>query len=274
MTRAQRFRYQMFVRARNFAAAHPGLFPPHSRIGQAFARVAAEVAAIESHGKDHVVGTAEARRVKAATRAAVFNYMKTLALAARRVTRPDPKENPFRVPRGRNLDRELATARAFIEQVHARQSEFVAFGLPPTFLSDFTTLVDDLQQAVDGRLSSRARRSKALAGIQSAIARGSEVIRDLDALLAIALRDDSDTYAAWTAVRRIDGLASSSRKPKNAASTVATPEGATAEPAAAMQTAADDPAVEPVDAPKAETPAAPTSEALAAVTPPVLGKAS
>jgi hypothetical protein len=264
----------MFVRARNFAATHQGLFAPHSKIGQAFARVAAEVAAIESHGKDHVVGTAEARRVKAATRAAVFNYMKTLALAARRVTRPDPKENPFRMPRGRNLDRELATARAFIEQAHARRTEFVEFGLPPTFLSDFTALVDDLREAVDSRLSSRARRSKALAGIQSAIARGGEAIRDLDALLAIALRDDSDTYAAWTAVRRVDGPGSSSRRPKNAASTVATAEGATVEPVAAREATTAEPVVEPIDAPAAETPAALTSDGLVVAPPAVLGKAS
>jgi hypothetical protein len=213
-------------------------------------------------------------RVSVTPTCASMTVTGVLALAARRVTRPDPKENPFRVPRGRNLPRELATARAFIEQAHARRTEFVDFGLPPTFLSDFTTLVDDLQQAVDGRLSSRAQRSKALAGIQSAIARGSEVIRDLDALLAIALRDDSDTYAAWTAVRRIDGLASSSRKPKNAASTVATTEGTTAEPAAAVKAVAAEPVVEPVDAPEAATPAGPTSEALVAVPPPVLGKAS
>lgn len=268
MTRAQRFRYQMFVRVRDFGAAHTLLFPEQSKIGQAFARVAEEVTAIETHGKDHVVGTAEARRVKAATRAAVFNYMKTLALAARRVTRPDVKENPFRLSRGRNLARELATARAFIEQAHTRQDEFIEFGLPTTFLSDFTALVNNLQQAVDGRLGSRARRSKALAGIRNAIARGTEVIRDLDALLAIALRDDPDTYAAWSAVRRIEGLASSSRTVTNVASTLtALPEVATTAPVVAPAAAVD---AEPATAKAAEPalPASSTPVAPADVAPP------
>jgi hypothetical protein len=252
VTRAQRFRYEMFVRVRDFGAAHMTLFPETSRIGQAFARVAGEVAAIEEHRKDHVVGTAEARRVKATTRAAVFDYMKTIALAARRVTRPDVKENPFRVPSRRNLELELATARAFIEQAEQRHDEFVAFGLPATFLSDFTTLVDNLQQAVDGRLGSRALRRKASAGTRSAIARASEVIRDLDALLAIALHQDPDTFAAWSAARRIEGLASASRTVRNAASTLA----------ALPETTATGPVAEPAREPTTQAPPSAPSEAL------------
>jgi hypothetical protein len=254
----------MFVRARDFGAAHAGLFPASSKIGRAFARVAEEVAAIEAHRKNHLVSMAEARRVKATTRAAVFDYLKTLALAGRRLTRPDVKENPFRLPRGRNVERELATARAFIEQAGARQREFVEFGLPPTFLGDLKTLVNNLQQAVDGRLGSRAQRRKATAGIKNAMARGLEVVRDLDALLALALRDDPDTYAAWGAARRIEGLAASSRTSRNAASTVTVPSEA--------------PAVEAVAEP---APEAPATEALVttepAPAPPlqqVLGRAS
>ncbi len=203
MNKSQRFRYEMFVRVRDFGAARQELFPESSRSGEAFKRVAAAVAAIEEHRKDHVVGTAEARRVKAATRAAVFNYMKTVALAARRVTRPDASENPFIVPRQRNLERELATARAFIEAAEARQTEFVSFGLPPLFISDFRKLVDTLQQAFDLRLGSKTVRREAIAGTRMAITRGLEAVHDLDALVTIATLDDGATHRGSGVVGRL-----------------------------------------------------------------------
>ena len=90
MTRLQRFKYQMFVRVRDFGTAHAALVPEGSKGGQALARVTSAVAEIEERLKNHVLGRAEARRVKAATRAAVFEYLKTIAAAARRVTQPEP----------------------------------------------------------------------------------------------------------------------------------------------------------------------------------------
>lgn len=214
MTRPERFRYEMFVRVRDFGMAQKALFPESTRGAVMFARVAAAVAEVEEHLKSHVVGAGNARRVKASTRAAVFNYMKTMALAARRVTQPEPGQHPFRLPRRRDLARELSTARAFIQAAEARQAEFVQFGLPPTFISDFRTLVDDLQRAVDSRLSSKTVRRQARAGVTTALARGFDAIRDLDAIVAIATLQDPATFAAWGAARRIEGQgASATEKP-------------------------------------------------------------
>jgi hypothetical protein len=209
MTRQQRFKYEMFVRVRDFGTAHAALFPETTRGGQAFARVLAAVAASDEHLKNHVLGRGEARRIKAATRESVFEYLKTLAAAARRVTRVEPAVNPFVLPRGRNLAAELSTARAFMEEAATRQAEFEQFGLPPTFIADFRALMDQLQQAADVRLSSRTARRKAQAGISTALAQGLDAARDLDVIVAIATRHaDPATFAAWTSARRIEGLGS------------------------------------------------------------------
>jgi hypothetical protein len=214
MTKAQRFRYEMFVRVRDFGVAQKALFQESSRGSVMFARVSKAVAEVEEHLRSHVVGAADARKVKATTRAAVFNYMKTIALAARRVTQTEPGQHPFRMPRRRELARELSTARAFIQAAEPRQAEFLQFGLPSTFLSDFRTLVDDLQRAVDVRLSSKTVRRQARAGVATAIARGFEAVRDLDAIVAIATLADPTTFAAWGAARRVEGQgASAAEKP-------------------------------------------------------------
>lgn len=206
MKRQQRFKYEMFVRVRDFGTAHASLFPAASKGGQAFARVLAATTAIEEHLKNHVLGKAEARRIKAATRESLFEYLKTIAAAARRVTRVEPSVSPFVMPRHRSLAAELATARAFMEEAVSRQAEFEQFGLPSTFISDFKTLVDRLQQAADVRLSSKTVRRKAMAGISTALADGLDAARDLDVIVAIATRlTDPTTFAAWTTARRIEG---------------------------------------------------------------------
>jgi len=205
MTKEQRYRYEMFVRVRDYGTAHHDLFPESSAGGESFAQVAAAVARIDEHLTSRVIARADARRVKATTRAAVFDGMKAMALAARRVTRPEPGESPFRMPQRRSLTAELSTARAFISEAGQRQDQFARFGLPPAFISEFGMLVDQLQEAVDTRLSSKTVRRQAQAGIETLLAGGLEVIRDLDAIVTIATRQDPIRFAAWRAARRIEG---------------------------------------------------------------------
>lgn len=259
MTREQRFRYEMFVRVRDFGAAHQDLFPESSTGSQTFARVTAAVAAIDEYQKNHVLGLAEARRVKAATRAAVFDYMKAIAQAARRVTRPEPGENPFRLPRRRTLARELATARAFIEEAAGRQDAFVRFGLPPGFISEFRALVDQLQQAVDVRLSSKTVRRHARAGIETAVSDGLDAVRDLDVVVTLATRQDPTRFAAWHAARHIEGQGGQG-----------TSTAGTAKPAALTPVAGPPVADVPVAAPSTPSPAdspVPAEPATPAVAP-------
>ena len=72
MARQQRFKYEMFVQVRDFGAALAALFPELSKGGQALARMSLAVTELDEHMKNHVLGRAEARPVKAATRQAEF----------------------------------------------------------------------------------------------------------------------------------------------------------------------------------------------------------
>lgn len=88
----------------------------------------------------------------------------------------------------------------------------MAIGLPPTFIGDFTALVDQLQDAVDVRLNSKTLRGEAQAGMATALARGPDVIRDLEVVMAVAASDDPVLAATWRTARRIEGQRSSSRR--------------------------------------------------------------
>lgn len=206
MKRVQRFKYEMLVRVRDFGSEHAAMFPEGSVGGSAMARVLAAAAKFEEQMKDHLLGKGEARRIKAATRDAVYDQLKTIAAAARRLTRAETGVNPFVIPPQRNLTVVLSTARAFMESASSRQTEFEKFGLPATFIGDFKRQVDQLQQAADVRLSAKTARSKAQAGINVALADGLDAVRDLDVVVAIATRQsDPATYAAWTTARRVEG---------------------------------------------------------------------
>ena len=229
MKKVQRFKYEMFVRVRDFGAEHASLFPEGTIGGQAFARVLAAAAKVEDQLKEHVLGQGEARRIKAATRDAVYDQLKTIAAAARRFTRAETGANPFQLPSRRNLATVLSTARAFMQSAESRKAEFEKFGLPSTFIADFGAQVTQLQQAADVRLSAKTARGRAQAGIEVAIADGLDAVRDLDVVVAIATRQaDPVTYAAWTAARRIEGQ---NRAPAVEEEAPASPPEAPAQPA-------------------------------------------
>jgi hypothetical protein len=235
MKRQQKHRYEMFVRVRDFGAANGELFPSSSTGGRAFARVTAAVAEIEGHLKSRVVARAEARKIKATTRAAVASYMKAIAATGRRAARRDV--HAFRLPDVRSAEELIAAARVMADDARTREAEFVRLGLPATFISEFETLVSALEQAVNTRVNSVHQRRRAQAGLASAFAHGLEDIRELDVVVPNTLRDDPARLAQWQRARHIDGQSSSTRPHAAAALSAAVPpEPASVDPPSAGET--------------------------------------
>lgn len=209
MTKYQRYKHESLVRARDFGTTHAGVFPASSPGGVKFAQVSEVVATIEEYMKNRVLGHAGTRAVDATTRAKVYDFMRTLAQAARQMARKRRSQAPFILPRYRRLKVEVATARAFLEEAGKRQAEFVAMGLPETFVSDFKTLVDELDQKVDGRLSGKTMRGQARVGIADALRKGMQLLGDLDVIVAIAAREDDVIAATWRIARQVEGQGTS-----------------------------------------------------------------
>jgi hypothetical protein len=225
MTRNQRYKYETFVRVRDYGTAHQDLFPESSTGGQKFAEIAAIVARVDALLESRALARAGAQRVKTTTRARVFNAMKIVAQAARRAARSEPGVHPFRIPRRRTLKADISTARLFIAEAAKRQEQFARFGLPPTFIGDLTTLVDALEQAVNVRLNSKTGRRLTQTGIQTELQRGSELIRDLDVEVAVATQDDPARLAAWRSARVMEGQGSApTAAPTPEATTASAPE--------------------------------------------------
>ncbi len=245
MDRKQRYRYEMLVRVRDFGAAHRELFPESSKGGRLFGQVGAAVAAVEDHLTRRDRARVEARRVKATTRAAVTRYMAAIARTARRVTAGEPALNTFRLAGSQTAAAVLSRARLFIEEARPREAAFVEFGLPPAFISDFTALVNQLDDAVAVRNNGRGWRLSAQRGIEGALRSGADALVNLDVLVPNTIGGHPAIEGHWRGARRIEGQGSSSSravKTPVVAPAVVSPDVTTVEPPASD--AANPPAVE------------------------------
>jgi hypothetical protein len=265
MNRKQRYRYEMLVRVRDFGAAHVDRFPESSKGGRLFGQVKAAVAAVEDHLTRRDLARVEARRVKAATRAAVTRYMGAIARTARRVTAGEPGLNPFRLSGSQQAAAVLSKARLFIEQARPREAAFVEFGLVPTFISDFTTLVDQLEDAVAVRNNGRGWRRRHQRGIESALRSGADALVNLDVLVPNALGGDPVLEGHWQGARRIEGQGSSSSRVVKAPLVVVAPP---------MPSSVDPPAGDTANPPAVETPVVVDPPAPAGIVDDLVEKAS
>jgi hypothetical protein len=248
MNRKQRYRYEMLVRVRDFGTANAQLFPGSSKGGRLFGQVSAAVAAVEDHLTRRDRARVEARRVKATTRAAVTGYMVTIARTARRVTAGEPRPSPFKLTGSQTAAAVLSKARLFIAEARPREAAFVEFGLAPTFIRDFTALVDQLDEAVTVRLNGRGWRLKAQTGIENALRSGADALTNLDVLVPNALHDDPVREGHWRGARRIEGQGPA----RVVKASVVTPA-----PAPPPSTTAGPPTTTPANPPAAEASSAP-----------------
>ena len=214
----------MFVRVRNFGLANREVFPESSEGGQAFTIVAEAVTAFEEDLTERTKARADARRIRTTTRRSVVAAMKAIAATGRRAAKDEPGAHPFRMPRRNSAAVVLATARLFMVEAERRKDRFVRLGMPPAFVTDFRALVAELEQAITIQQDSGPSRSKAQAGLEAALARGFETIRNLDVTVTNALQGDVVRLAQWQSARHVEGQSPSSRATVAGASPVAAPE--------------------------------------------------
>lgn len=208
MTRDQRYRYEMFVRVRDFGHQHRARFPAATRGAQMFAAMTAAVAAFDEFLRRRVIVRVEAGRLKKATCTEVIDYMKALSRTSRQVTRGEAVRNPFVMPVKRSMSALLAAARTFVDEARMRESAFIDFGMPPAFVGEFTRLVERLEMAVAVQNNGRSSRAQVQTAAETAIRDGMEAARALDVIVTNVVRDDPATLAQWRRARHIDGVRS------------------------------------------------------------------
>jgi hypothetical protein len=125
---------------------------------------------------------------------------------------PELREQ-FRMPRSRSFAGITAQARAFATNAAAQEAVFTDRGLPAGFVAAFTTKVDAAEEAVEARNTGLINRAGATAGLKAKGRRGVEILRELDGIMGVALRNNPVLFGAWKVARRIASPARAAAEP-------------------------------------------------------------
>jgi len=223
MNVSERRQYDMLVRVRDFGDTYGHLFPTSSVAPQNFATVAAAVKELDAQDLAHMAASVSARaHRKEMAREALLARLQAVSQTARVLSADAPGlDQQFEVPFPASDQTLLTTGRKFARDVEPFRSQFLAHGMPATFVADLNALVDSFERAMRDRGLGREARRAARASTQAALSSGLAAVRSLNAIVINHLRDDVVTRTVWDRERRIV-------YPERAKQTDATPESAPA----------------------------------------------
>jgi hypothetical protein len=201
-----RRRFLMLARVGAFGATYAEQFPAGSMGSQLFAIVRTCVADAAQHEVAHKSGRGEARRAMAsvvAARRALRKQLDAIRRTAKALALDAPAfDRRFLLPRGNSDGRLLMAGRVFAQRARKRSSDFVAHGLPSTFLADLATAISRFEDAAHGRAANRRARTLATAGLKSSLDAAFAVVQRLDAVVPNVVEHLPAAMAAWRSARR------------------------------------------------------------------------
>ncbi|HEX8179539.1 MAG TPA: hypothetical protein VF525_08350 [Pyrinomonadaceae bacterium] len=195
-------RLEMFIRARQFGAAHKTAFPADTRGGEVLAQLNTVITDLEGHASKQASGQRAAKEgttLKSGARAALREDLEAISRTARALALTTPGlDDKFRLPRNAGEQAWLAAARSFAQDAAPLKSEFLRRGLPADFLEDLNASIAALEASINNRAQQTGTRVAATVAIDAAIDAGMNAVRELHAIVHNIFRDDPATLAEWT----------------------------------------------------------------------------
>lgn len=98
----------------------------------------------------------------------------------------------------------LAKARAFIDEATPYTADFIAYGLPASFINDLTAAADAFEASFTAVVSATAEHIAARAEIAAELRQGMVVVRILDGIVLNRYANDPGKRAAWIAASHVE----------------------------------------------------------------------
>jgi len=205
MNAIERRRYEMLVRVRDFGDNYGDLFPASSVARESFTAVAAAIKELDTQDLTHMAASASALlEQKTRAREALLARLRAIGQTARVLAKDAPGlDEQFPVPTEPSDQRLLTTGRKFARDVESLTSQFIAHGMPVTFVADLNALVDGFDRSLRDRGLGRETRRAARASTKAALSSGLAAVRSLNAVVINHLRHDEVTTTVWEQARRI-----------------------------------------------------------------------
>ena len=204
MTRRQIVRLEMLRRVRDFGTLHQAQFPDGSPGRNAFDAVAAALDGLGTNHKAKMAAAQEGFRAKKQGRRALVGELENIARAAKFIARTTPGfDDGFRLPERRNDQVFITGAKLFLERAQPQEAQFIAFGLPPTFLQTLRTHLQAFESAIAACEDGSRDSAAAQAAIEAAIRAGMDGVIRLDIIVANHFKGDVATLASWERDRQL-----------------------------------------------------------------------
>ena len=217
MNKPETRRYEMFLRVQKFGDDFESRIPAESVGRQAFGRVRAALRAMSTHTVARQRIRGEAIAGKAQTRADLFDLMvlvrRTAAAMAVKRLGPDYR---FDLTRRTGAEVLLTQGRSFVEHAEPFAADFIAHGMPSTFIADLRAAIAAFEAAKQRRASGVSKAASATIGFKEALADGLAAVRELDAIIGNVFRMDATVLAYWKHERRIGPARAVSGSPPTA----------------------------------------------------------
>lgn len=208
MNDSDRRRYECFLRIKQFGIDNTADFAAIPIAVTNFAAITTEIDFLDEQGADQQAGIGEARgatEVKGTAREDLREEMSDIARTARSMEYEfDGIADIFRMPRNLSDQNLLATGRAFATEGAKKEEDFIAYGMPATFLTDLTAAADAFEASFGPQGSAIDDHVEATAEIGESIQRGMVARRILDGVARNVYRHDTGKTAAWTSASHIE----------------------------------------------------------------------
>ena len=203
MTLTDQRRYDMLTRVRQFGVNFGQLLPESTRARQAFATIDDALRQVQALDQAGTSASVAATR-KATARSALLDLLAQVEQTARVLAVDNPELKPrFELPEWAGDRRLLGVARQFAADAAAQAAEFVAHGMPATFVADLQQRIATFEATLHERGASREEQVAARARIAASLEAALAAVRRLDVIVANHLASDPVTRAVWRHDRRV-----------------------------------------------------------------------
>jgi hypothetical protein len=201
MNDSENRKLHMFQRSHQFFSARAADFAAGSLASQLTAELATVIADLESQAAAEASSGGAARQGSASRAEARETLRDDLEAIYRTVRTFDDEpglHEKFRVPRGRNDQQLLNSARAFAADALPLKANFIAHELPASFIEDLNDDIADFERAMADQSDGVGARVASAAAIDEAVERGTQIIRKLHAIVKNKYRHSPAALAEWT----------------------------------------------------------------------------
>jgi len=205
MNAIERRQYEMLLRVRDFSDSFGERFPASSVARENFAAVAAAIKELDAQDVAHMAASLSARgQRKDTARQALLARLQAISLTARVLRQATSGlVEQFEVPAAAADQTLLTAGRKFARDAEAFSSQFIAHGMPVTFVADLGALVDGFDRSLRDRGLGRETRRAARASTRTALSSGLAAVHSLSAVVINHLRHDEVPATVWEQARRI-----------------------------------------------------------------------